>query len=109
MISKEQWIKELKVGDRVCDCRFEHLAIKGIVDDHVMWRPMLYWWITGLFPFKVQDWIDDGWDKLGRKLGIARLVDRTLVLENGSVCSAKHCCDPVEHDWDHILRGKNDE
>ena len=30
-----------------------------------------------------------------------KVVDLTLVLEDGSNCSAKHCVDAVPHDWAH--------
>jgi len=29
------------------------------------------------------------------------VYDIQLVLEDGSCCSAIHCCDPVDHEWDH--------
>jgi hypothetical protein len=109
MQGKDKWIRSLKVGDKVCDCRYEHLAIKEIMDDTMVWRPPFYWWIVDLFPTRVQDWIDDTWEIIGRRLGIECLVDRTLILEDNSQCSAMHCCDPVAHDWDHILRRVNKE
>lgn len=111
MISKQEWIKQLKVGDRVCNCNFEHLTIKKIADDRAVWRPWLYrWFITAEWvPARMTVWIDTVWSKVGRSLGLMILVDRTLILEDGSQCSAEHCCDPVEHEWNHILRGKNNE
>lgn len=31
-VAKKKWIKALKVGDVVCDCRWKHLAIKEFED-----------------------------------------------------------------------------
>lgn len=61
--------KLLKVGDVVCDCRYQHLKI------------------TSITPYAPND---DG-----------EVWDYDLVLEDGSNCSAIHCCSPADHAWRH--------
>jgi hypothetical protein len=35
-------------------------------------------------------------------LRITEIIDSdTVVLEDGSICSVKHCCDTVPHSWKH--------
>ena len=63
--------KKLKVGSVVCDCRFRHIKIRAISP----YRP--------------------GGGKRGR------VVDFDLVLQDGSRCSAVHCCDDASHKLKH--------
>lgn len=94
-----QWIKSLQVGDEVCDCRYRHLAIQEIVPQYYPWMP---WVIRHLIfadwmPQKLSDWLDTQWDRIARRLHLTRLYDYDLVLEDGSGCSAFHCCTPADH------------
>lgn len=110
-MNKKEWIRQLRVGDKVCDCRYEHVEIQEITDDMGVWRPWIYRQIifSDWMPITFTDLIDGIWEWIGKRLGIMILVDRTLILKDGNSCSAKHCCDPVEHEWEHILKSEYKE
>jgi len=104
---KAEWIRQLKVGDRVCDCNYDHLKIVAITDEYFPWRPWFFWLVFHLsLPSKVLDWYENIWYAICAKMGWKELMDRSLTLEGGRQCSANHCCDPVEHEWNHIIKGK---
>jgi hypothetical protein len=96
---KMEWIKSLRVGDTVCDCRLRHIKIKSITNDTVVkfprwlrniifanWMPM----VIGNLMYDVVCWIS-------RKANRFEIADRTIVLEDGAQCSAMHCCDKDDH------------
>jgi hypothetical protein len=107
----QEWMRRLRVGDKVCNCDFKHVKITSIQDDMSVWRPWLYRWIVfnDWMPTPLLILIDVPWAWACRKLGAMVLIDRELTLEDGNVCSAEHCCDPVEHEWEHILKGEYKE
>jgi hypothetical protein len=92
----KDWWKELKVGDEVCDCRFKHIKVEEIRKD--------YYDIDYVFLIKyTPDWLPDWLDNWLWTLVPTRSVwsDSTLILEDGNSCSARNCCDPVDHPWEH--------
>lgn len=88
---REEMLK-LKVGDTVCDCRFQHLKIVGIKDILIP-PPSIVRWFKWL-PFSIFNLIYDLWPK-------NFVADKDLILENGSICSATSCADLVDHKWEH--------
>jgi hypothetical protein len=95
-MDKAEWIKSLKVGDQVCDCRFQHHTIVSLEEE---WRPI--WlspkWMTDWMPVFLFDWCFYAEQWICRKIGRMELIDKTLMLDDGANCSAKHCCDPIDH------------
>lgn len=104
------WVRELKPGDLICNCRFEHLRIQDIIDQQYNWEPQLWrnFCFASWMPFKISDFLDKAWHWAIGKLGIKILIDRQLLLSDGSYCSAMDCCNPVAHAWSHILKSKKD-
>lgn len=90
-------IKCLKVGDMVCDCRFQHLRVKSIEEVWLPRKTAFYNFIgnTEWLSDSVACFIMDLHDKLFRFLGITELVDKDVILEDGAHCSASACLDPV--------------
>ena len=100
-MNKIEWIRNLKVGDVVCDCRYKHIKISEIEEDwgvvampewlrsilHANWMPDTIFFHT----YSVWSWANE-------KLGRLELYDKTLILEDGASCSARHCCDQPDHD-----------
>lgn len=100
MDQKLEWAKTLKVGDTVCDCRYKHLRIADIRDRRYVVYPWLIRQIifSDYIPMFLTDWLDDAYSYLARKIGYTELADRDITLEDGSNCSAMHCCDnPHDH------------
>ena len=103
MTENKDWWKELKVGDTVCDCRFQHLTIVKIQRNHIKRYSLPFffntpeWWND-----YAPEWADD---LLWRAQEVTpyrlELVDMDLTLEDGAMCSAKHCCSPINHEWAH--------
>lgn len=98
-----EWMKTLKVGDTICDCRFKHVKILQIEEDTIAYRPS---WVRRILfanwiPFFISNLLDDMFAWISRKVGNLELVDKTLVLEDQSHCSAMHCCHPADHEWQH--------
>lgn len=107
LISREdkiKWMKSLKVGNVVCDCKFDHLTINKI-EEVYMPKQMSTGLASIILHDKVPVQIVDAFllirDWFCSKLGIVELVDKDLYLEDGGWCSAIHCCDPVNHTEPH--------
>jgi hypothetical protein len=49
-------------------------------------------------PVLLCDKIIDWHESTFKRLGLVRVVDKDLILEDGAQCSAMHCCDPVDHE-----------
>ena len=96
---KYKWMQTLKVGDSVCDCRFNHQKIVKI-EDEITYDPKSIRFLAYLPSIifnslvKLIIWIR-------KEFGLKRLVDRTFTLEDGLVCSAMYCCDPIDHKESH--------
>ena len=92
----EEWMRSLKVGDTICDCREKHLKIIEIEESHMPKRSLnfLLGWVLN-FPYSeyLYDFFYDRWP--------TEVADKDLLLEDGSRCSAMSCADPVPHDWKH--------
>src|SRR3990167_1449866 len=100
-----EWVTNLKIGDVVCDSKYRHLAIIEIEDEYWATIPM---WLKNIVTFwlYLPDWthkylpsadlILDPLEKLYEFLGWEEVYDRCLTLSDGSICSARHCCSPVE-------------
>jgi hypothetical protein len=106
MNEKIIWMRSLKVGDIVCDCRYKHLAIKEIKDDVCPARPqwllnIIYWEYWPTFLDRTLYYLDDIIEKLYIKFGWVEVYDKALFLEDGGGCSAMNCCDRVPHSWHH--------
>lgn len=85
-----RWVKSLKDGDTVCDCHYRHLKIVKIVDE-VDYRLSYRLYFLPMF-------LIDILESLMRNLGLGKvLLDRELILEDGSRRSASFCCDPVDN------------
>jgi hypothetical protein len=94
--SKLNWVKGLKVGDVIRDCRQRHVRISRIETDSIVpiaeWvRAILY---ASWLPFFIGNLLDYLYCWAAHKLGKVEVVDRSLVLEDGAYCSAMNCCDP---------------
>jgi len=96
---KMRWVKSLRVGDVVCDCRYRHLTIKEMKPNRFPWMPWLlrHLIFADWMPDRWSDWLDDKWEHLANRLHLTQLHDYYLVLEDGSGCSAFNCCSPVDH------------
>jgi hypothetical protein len=102
---KAKWVANLKVGDIVCDCSYRHQAIKELWAEpalngtllRIMFR-VLPTNIALTVRDSVLDYLlDNEWD-----IPVLMVVyDHELVLEDGSSCSAKHCCWMPDHPWEH--------
>ena len=91
MIQKDKgkmaWVKGLKVGDLVEDCRCLTLKIISIKDE---FQPKIPRWVVWVpMPVKLFDWLMDHYDKNAPQV----LVDREVTLEGNYICSALHCLD----------------
>lgn len=90
-------MKSLDAGDTVYDCKYRYIKILQVTEETVVRMPA--WVRTFLFsnwmPIFVGDWLDDIYCWFARKLGFIDLVDKSLILEDGSHCSAMSCCRPV--------------
>lgn len=101
--SKLDWMKSLKVGDEVCDCRYKHLSIKEIecvtvpIGRNFLSKIIYHDWVPINTSFK----LDTLWERFCDLLKLTYLVDKDLTLEDGGMCSAMHCCDPVDHRENH--------
>jgi hypothetical protein len=87
---------ELKVGDVVCDCAFEHLPIVSIEDERFpteSLRKYFGWLLIWPIPTFLFDFLYDRWD--------TEVGDKQLTLEGGRMCSAIHCAHLVPHEWSH--------
>lgn len=98
--SKEKWIKTLRVGDIVCDCRELHLSIKTIELEYCPRFTIL----RRLIWYLHMDWLDEYLRKVPRNWFskfFSEVCDAHITLTDGNSCSAFHCCDPVDHSWEH--------
>jgi hypothetical protein len=102
------WVKSLKVGDVVCNCRYKHLAIKEIYPIHHYWMPWIIRQIvfSNWMPMRISDWLDGKWEQLARKLGWKELYDYTLTFTDNTCCGAFDCCSKVD---DHTEEDHNSE
>jgi hypothetical protein len=101
--SKKIWIRSLKVGDIVCDCRYKHVAILSLKEE---WAPIRLEWIRNIIGAKwmpncIFDFLDMLYEKICIKFNYMEVVDKDLILEDGSGCSAMCCCDSPDHTWSH--------
>lgn len=104
-MTKIQWVKSLQIGDEVCDCCLNHQKIVGIWECYEYVPAFIRRSYFYCLPLWVPDRIDDlvyntmAWPF--KFLGYRRLLDKDLILEDGSHCSAMSCCDPADHKWKH--------
>jgi hypothetical protein len=96
------WLRSLKVGDIICDCRCKHVRIKSIYDTYFAKTIPI---IVDIFLyFDKYEW----YDKICQKLGFIRWVDRDFELEDGYYCSGSSCAsDPSTHEegkWEEYER-----
>ncbi len=102
ILEKREWARNLKVGDLVCDCRYKHLQIAKLNQEHCVRYPK---WLRNLLfadwmPGRLSDPLDDAYCWVSRKIGNEEYVDSDLILEDGSGCSAMSCCSPYNHAWE---------
>ena len=99
-MSKLNWVRSLRVGDVVEDCRYENVKITEIYPDYgpIMKNPINYIVLVWLNYFKLfwpfTDWYDTKM-RTRRIRFFSHMYDAHLTLENGNGCSAMHCCDKV--------------
>ena len=103
----KNWWMDLKIGDEVCDCSFTHQKIVKL-DKEFLDRYHFLWYIY------VPDWAPDLLDEalwwIQDKFPTHKVwVDSMLILDNRAVCSARHCCDPVDHNQPHPSVEENEE
>lgn len=91
--SVPRWIRDLKEGDVVCDCRGHHLRIVSIEYD--VFDPVPDWMID--LP-ECWDWIEDAFRWFCRKLDIGLIYDLHVELSDGFNCSVRNCCSPHDHE-----------
>ena len=93
-------VRQLKVGDLVCDCRYKHLRIKELTPRYMTWES----WIARqiifckLWPQRFTDALEIAWRKITNVLGIKEFIDYDVMLEDGNCCSAFHCLSAVDHE-----------
>jgi hypothetical protein len=89
-----EWIKSLKVGDIVCDCRGKHLRIAALEEEYC--NPIPKWLCSLIYSERLKleySFILEGFfQKIFSKILAPELYDKTLCLEDGAYCSAKNCC-----------------
>jgi hypothetical protein len=93
-----QWIRDLKVGDRVCNCRYEHLTIQSIEDE--AWPVRAPHWLealTDMLPSAIRTWIWRAIEWVQWSMDHVVITDRLLKLSDGSEYYAKPCCSPDGH------------
>lgn len=96
--TKLEWIKSLKVGDIVCDCRGKHLRIAALEEEYC--NPVPKWLCSLIYSERLKleySFILEGFfQKIFSKILAPELYDKTVCLEDGAYCSAKNCCvDPT--------------
>lgn len=103
MFDKEEWMRQLKVGDVVCDCRYKHSTIAKIEEE---WGPpSMPLWLRDILhaewmPNKICNYSYDIYYWMCEKLNRTEMYDKTLTMEDGAVFSVMPCCDPADHDAD---------
>lgn len=98
-VDKEEWMRQLKVGDVVCDCRYRHVKItaideeSGAVSMPVWLHRVLLWMPNFIFhrSCTVWNWVNE-------KLNRIEVYDKFLTTEDDFCCSAMSCCSPPNHD-----------
>lgn len=97
--AKLTWIRDLEVGDSVCDCRYMHLRVVSL--EEMRYPPnWLTWFPRKFLPWKLFDlslWFINLFTRL------YPVGDKDVVLEDGAHCSLLHCCDPIDHREEHPL------
>jgi hypothetical protein len=92
--TESEWIKSLKVGDIVCDCRGKHLKIETIEEEYC--NPIPKWLFELIYSEHIKleySFILEGFlQKVFSKILAPKLYNKTLCLEDGAYCSAKNCC-----------------
>lgn len=107
--AKMKWIRQLKVGDLVCDCRYKHVRIKELRPVYYPWMPFMVRKVifSDFLPMRLTDALENAWEKLMRALHIMELHDYNVIGEDGSGCSAYNCLDKADHDEsDHYHNSK---
>ena len=104
---KSKWLTNLQVGDIVCNCRYEHLAIKDMCVEPTL-NSSLMWLIFKVMPtgmaLTTRDFLLDklmGEDEKRFIPILMEVYDADLILDDGSSCSARHCCWMPDHPWPH--------
>lgn len=92
MDARKVWWLGLKVGDKVCDCRYRHVTIveiRDVTEGKGNWG--LLTWVIAMFSVPkasaFTDWLD--------QKGETEPVERLVYFEDGSRCYASKCLDPV--------------
>ena len=98
MNTKERWARSLKPGDMVEDCRFRIREIVEVIpefsDDKL--TNFVYRWCPLWVPDRVVESVLNSKPvAFVSSLLPPRYLDTSLILKDGSHCSAMHCCDPV--------------
>ena len=103
------WIKSLKVGDIVCDCRYKHLKIKEITNEYRLAIPVSVYIVFSYFPRWVERILCMMVEGIFHKLNLTEIRDRQIIMEDGHGCSADGCCDSPDHIWKHDEDDKNEK
>lgn len=92
---KLAWAMGLQIGDVVCDCKYQHQRITNIYKRYIpnvpRWLRATYWWL----PARPSLWVEVRVGRYMTWMGRVEAVDADVELEDGSMCSAMHCCDDV--------------
>lgn len=92
MQPREEWIKSLKVGDTVCDCRHQHREIARIEDvNETKGSWALLPWAIAMFSLPLAAAVN----KLTMKGAGKELYERVVYFHDGSKCNATECLDPI--------------
>lgn len=94
---QQEWLKNLKVGDMVCDCRYKHIKVKAFSEERYApkWIEKIFYPLLG----KDRYYRFEAW--LCSHESLSMLYDKQLVLEDDRYCSAVNCCSPVDHEDNH--------
>jgi len=74
----KNWVKSVKIGDIVCDCRYFHQRVIALRNTYS----------------------EEPWSK-----GM-RWQEKEVVLEDGSSCSLYHCANAGDHKWPHPTKSQ---
>lgn len=96
--SLPEWIRDIRPGDRVCNCKYEHWLVAGI---EPIVRARVHWWLYWLLSFLPTHWdvaVCTFLERVALKLGIDEVIDVEVRLINDEQYSLISCCHPDDHE-----------
>ena len=93
MSAKLTWVKSLKVGDLVCNCRYQHRRIAKIEDVREPKNDVLAigTWVLAMVSLSLAAMMRDAICGMGG----GTVVERIVYFADGTRCHATRCLDPT--------------